>query len=154
MLQGGTAGCGSSLDRARDDLRRVLRPATADEPDGEAGLGIVYLYGYNDEWRVDIRVENILSATAGVAYPRCTGGRATDIPGEGCRDVWEFNADRRSASSLSTVIFENDLDAITYDTIIIDAIIALGLVEGANGMKGRRQPGQYREEVVQDVHWK
>jgi hypothetical protein len=49
---------------------------------GEDGLGMVYLYGYHDEWRVDIRVEKILSAGAGVAYPRCTGGRGGDIPGE------------------------------------------------------------------------
>jgi hypothetical protein len=61
---------------------------------GEEGLGTVYLYGYDDEWQVDIRVEKILSATAGVAYPRCTGGRGEGSPGEGYRSVLEFNADR------------------------------------------------------------
>lgn len=61
---------------------------------GEEGLGTVYLYGYADEWQVDIRVEKILSATVGVAYPRCTGGRGEGIPGEGYRSVLEFNADR------------------------------------------------------------
>ena len=97
----------------RDGLRRVLRSQTADEPSdepaaerrdesgvmlvqaaGEDGLGMVYLYGYHDEWRVDVRVEKILPAVAGVAYPRCTGGQGEDIPGERCREVWEFNADR------------------------------------------------------------
>lgn len=57
-------------------------------------MGIAYLYGYRDEWHVQIRVEKILSAAAGVAYPRCTGGRGEDIPGEGYRSVWEFDADR------------------------------------------------------------
>jgi hypothetical protein len=61
---------------------------------GEEGLGIVYLYGYRDEWRVDIRVEKMLTGAAGVAYSRCTGGRGEDIPGEGYRSVWEFDADR------------------------------------------------------------
>jgi hypothetical protein len=61
---------------------------------GEDGLGMVYLYGYHDEWRVDIRVEKIVPAAAGVAYPRCTGGQGEDIPGERYRGVWEFNADR------------------------------------------------------------
>jgi Plasmid pRiA4b ORF-3-like protein len=49
---------------------------------GEDGLGMVYLCGYRDEWRVDIRVAKILPAAAGVAYPRCTGGRGAGFPGE------------------------------------------------------------------------
>ena len=61
---------------------------------GGEGDGIEYLYGYDDEWRVDILVERILPATSGVAYPRCTGGQGEDIPGEGYRGVREFNAER------------------------------------------------------------
>jgi len=61
---------------------------------GGRGDGIAYLYGYDDEWMVDILVEQILPATPGVAYPRCTGGQGEDIPGEGYRGVREFNAER------------------------------------------------------------
>jgi hypothetical protein len=61
---------------------------------GEDGLGMVYLYGYRDEWRVDIRVKKILPAADGVAYPRCTGGRGESIPGEGSPDASEFDAER------------------------------------------------------------
>jgi hypothetical protein len=61
---------------------------------GEEGWGIAYLYGYQDEWRVDIRLEKILAATPGVAYPRCTGGQGQGVPGEDYAAVWEFNAER------------------------------------------------------------
>jgi Plasmid pRiA4b ORF-3-like protein len=60
----------------------------------EEGLGVAYLYGYDDEWRVDILVERILPAAPGVAYPRCTGGQGEDTPGEGYHGVREFNAER------------------------------------------------------------
>jgi Plasmid pRiA4b ORF-3-like protein len=61
---------------------------------GEDGLGMVYLYGYHDEWRVDIRVEKILPAAAGVAYPRCIRGQGEDVPGERYRGVRAFDAGR------------------------------------------------------------
>jgi hypothetical protein len=73
----------------RDESGAALAQAAGDE-----GEGIAYLYGYHDEWRVDILVERILPATPGVAYPRCTGGQGEDVPGEGYQGVWEFNADR------------------------------------------------------------
>jgi len=65
---------------------------------GKEGLGMVYLCGYYDEWRVDIRVEEILPAEAGVAYPRCTKGWGEDIPGLRFFDLWEFNAKREPAA--------------------------------------------------------
>lgn len=61
---------------------------------GEEGAEIVYLYGYNDEWRVDITVDKIRPATPGVAYPRCTRGQGEDTPGDGYRGVREFDAER------------------------------------------------------------
>jgi len=73
----------------RDESGVALAQAAGDEGDG-----IAYLYGYHDEWRVDILVEQILPATPGAAYPRCTGGQGEDIPGEGYEGVWEFNAER------------------------------------------------------------
>ena len=54
-----------------------------DEEGAQCPGTIAYLYGYRDEWRVHIRVEQILSAAAGVAYPRCTRGQGENIPGEG-----------------------------------------------------------------------
>jgi hypothetical protein len=61
---------------------------------GDQGDVIGYLYGYEDEWKVDIQIEQILPAAPGVAYPRCTGGQGEDVPGEGYRGVREFNAER------------------------------------------------------------
>jgi hypothetical protein len=75
--------------RRRDESGVALAQAAGDEGDV-----IGYLYGYDDEWKVDILVEQILPATPGVAYPRCTGGQGEDIPGEGYHGVREFNAER------------------------------------------------------------
>jgi hypothetical protein len=75
---------------ARRDETGVTLSQVADEDDDE----IAYLYGYEDEWRVDIEVEQILAAAPGVAYPRCTRGQGEDIPGEGYAGVWEFNAEQ------------------------------------------------------------
>jgi hypothetical protein len=72
------------------DASRVTLAQTA----GEQGLGIVYLFGYHDQWQVHIKVEKILPAAAGVAYPRCTGGRGVDIPGERYHAISEFNTER------------------------------------------------------------
>jgi hypothetical protein len=60
---------------------------------GEEGVGIAYLYGYDDEWRVDMLVEKILGAAPGVAYPRCTGGQGQDIPDEGYDEASEFDVE-------------------------------------------------------------
>jgi hypothetical protein len=61
---------------------------------GEEGAQIVYLYGYDDEWRVDITVDKIRPAAPGVAYPRCVSGQGEDNPGDGYRGIREFNAER------------------------------------------------------------
>jgi hypothetical protein len=61
---------------------------------GEEGAQIVYLYGYDDEWRVDITVDKIRPAAPGVAYPRCVSGQGEDSPGDGYRGIREFNAER------------------------------------------------------------
>jgi pRiA4b ORF-3-like protein len=61
---------------------------------GEEGARIVYLYGYDDEWQVDITVGWIRPAAPGVAYPRCTGGQGEDTPGEGYNGIREFDAER------------------------------------------------------------
>jgi hypothetical protein len=88
-LMGPTSRTAAQTGEPRDESGVALAQAA-----GEEGLGIAYLYGYRDEWRVQIRVEKILSAAVGVAYPRCTRGRGEDIPGEGCWGVPQFNAER------------------------------------------------------------
>jgi Plasmid pRiA4b ORF-3-like protein len=88
-LMGPTSRTAAQTGEPRDESGVALAQAA-----GEEGLGIAYLYGYRDEWQVQIRVEKILSAAVGVAYPRCTRGRGEDIPGEGCWGVPQFNAER------------------------------------------------------------
>jgi hypothetical protein len=61
---------------------------------GEENVLIVYLYGYDDEWRVDITIGKVRPASPGVAYPRCTGGQGEDTPGDGYRGIREFDAER------------------------------------------------------------
>ena len=69
----------------RDDAHRV---ALAD-------LGLraterfAYHYDFTDDWRLDLRLENIVAAEAGRSYPRCTGGRRAGPP-EGCGGAWAF----------------------------------------------------------------
>jgi hypothetical protein len=104
----------------RDDSGVMLAQAA-----GEEGLGIVYLYGYDDEWQVDIRVEKILSATAGLAYPRCTGGWGKDIPGEGCRGVWEFDSDRE-LDALDIYLDYFDPEELTEDLEDLAMVIVPG----------------------------
>jgi hypothetical protein len=89
---------------------------------GEEGLGIVYLYGFNEEWRVDILVEKILAAAPGVAYPRCTGGQGEDIPGEGYDGIWEFNAEREPIA----LDMYFDPDDLTEDLAGLGTVIITG----------------------------
>ncbi len=49
----------------------------------------VYDYDFSDGWRLDLRLEQVLAAAAGLVYPRCTGGRRAGPP-EGCGGVWAF----------------------------------------------------------------
>jgi len=48
----------------------------------------VYDYDFTDGWRLDLRLEQILTDD-GRVYPRCTGGRRAGPP-EGCGGVWAF----------------------------------------------------------------
>lgn len=92
---------------------------------GEESPGIVYLYGYDGEWRVDIRVEKVLPATGGVAYPRCTGGRGEDIPGEGYRSVSEFNAGHEP-DALDIFFDYFDPEELTDDLSDLATVIVVG----------------------------
>ena len=89
---------------------------------GEDGLGMVYLYGHHDEWRVDIRVEKILPAAAGVAYPRCTRGDGEDVPGERYPGVREFDAGREPVAL--DIYF--DLEDLTDDLADLATVIIAG----------------------------
>ena len=48
------------------------------------------MYDFGDDWRHDIVVEKITPALAGVAYPRCTGGRGW-APEEDSGGIWTHN---------------------------------------------------------------
>jgi len=48
-----------------------------------------YHYDFTDDWRLDLRVEQIMAAQADRSYPRCTGGRRAGPP-EGCGGPWAF----------------------------------------------------------------
>jgi len=85
-LTGPTSRAAGRAGEPRSEGDVMLAQAAAEE-----GVGMAYVYGYADQWQVDVRVEKILPAAAGVvAYPpRCTGGRGEDLPGEGYRGVWD-----------------------------------------------------------------
>lgn len=78
----------------REAERRDESGVTLAQIAGKEGAWIAYVYGYRDEWRVDILAEKIRPATPGVAYPRCTGGHGEDTPGDLYGGVREFNAER------------------------------------------------------------
>jgi len=46
-------------------------------------------YDFTDGWRLDLRLEQIQTATPGRTYPRCTGGRRAGPP-EGSGGTWAF----------------------------------------------------------------
>jgi len=48
-----------------------------------------YDYDFTDAWRLDLRLEQIQTATPGRTYPRCTGGRRAGPP-EGSGGAWAF----------------------------------------------------------------
>jgi len=54
---------------------------------------VSYVYDLGDDWRHDIVVERIVPAEAGVAYPRCTGGKGTP-PEDDSGGIWVFNSER------------------------------------------------------------
>ena len=61
---------------------------------------VVYVYDFGDDWRHDIVVEKIEPAAAGVAYPRCTGGRG-ETPAEDSGGIWAFNEERAEGGAPS-----------------------------------------------------
>lgn len=48
-----------------------------------------YHYDFTDDWRLDLRVEQIVTVEADGGYPRCTGGRRAGPP-QDCGGVWAF----------------------------------------------------------------
>ena len=54
-----------------------------------AGERFVYEYDFIDDWRHDIRVEQLACAEPGRRYPVCTGGRRAGPP-EDCGGPWAF----------------------------------------------------------------
>ena len=48
----------------------------------EAGTEFNYLYDFGDGWEHGLRLEAILSRSAGVHYPRCTDGARSGLPAD------------------------------------------------------------------------
>jgi hypothetical protein len=69
----------------RDDARQVR----LDELGLRLGEKFTYTYNYFAGWRLDLRLEQTLLATAGRIYPRCTGGRRAGPP-EDWDGPWTF----------------------------------------------------------------
>jgi hypothetical protein len=86
----------------RDDARKVpLRTLGL-----RVGERFVYEYDFGDAWFHDLRVEQIISAEPGKAYPRCIGGRRAGPP-EDCAGAWafqEWRQDRRRYELTSRLI--------------------------------------------------
>ena len=63
------------IPEERDERWVLLRQVAAGE-----GSKFIYEYDFGDGWRHDVLVEKVLSAEAGVRYPRCTQGRRACPP--------------------------------------------------------------------------
>jgi hypothetical protein len=76
------------LDEFGDEIKNERRAKL-----GQLGLGpkskFVYEYDFGDDWDHEIIVEKVLEKEAGVAYPRCTGGKRAGPP-EDCGGVWGY----------------------------------------------------------------
>jgi hypothetical protein len=94
---------------------------------GDEGAQIVYTYDFGDDWRHDIVVEKILSATPGVAYPRCTAGQGNDTPHEDSGGIWAFNAQRAEDTAEDGPLIFPGADAIDPETET-DALVHLATV--------------------------
>lgn len=73
----------------RGDESRVALAQVAAEKKAK----VVYTYDFGDDWRHDLVVEDIVPASPGVAYPRCTAGRG-EAPAEDSGGIWAFNEER------------------------------------------------------------
>lgn len=80
----------------------------------QVGERFVYEYDFFDAWSHDLRVEAILAADPGRAYPRCVGGRRAGRP-DGCggpwafleaRQYWSYRAPARVAEILGELLEE------------------------------------------------
>jgi hypothetical protein len=80
------------------------------------GERFTYEYDFTAGWRHDLRVEAIIDAEPGKAYPRCTGGRRAGPPETCCgpaaflaaRQHWAFQAPARVAEILCELMEEPD----------------------------------------------
>lgn len=79
----GHADPGLGHRSASDRSLRDVAPAV--------GNRIRYTDDFGDDWEHEIAVEDVVPAEAGVAYPRCIGGRRA-CPPEDCGGIWGYQA--------------------------------------------------------------
>ncbi len=108
--------CGAFGDPAQEDFwsRRAdestaaiaqVTPAPKDK--------IGYVYDFRDDWRHDLVVEAVVSATPGVRYPRCTAAAGAP-PEEGCGGVTAFNALVRDEGAPSPTALTRQLEGLAW----------------------------------------
>lgn len=117
---GGRVSPKSRAARRAAERRDESAVALAQAAGGEA-TSIVYVYGYDDEWRVDIAIAGVRAAAPGVAYPRCTGGQGEDTPGEG--SLREFNAEREELNEGLGPDVDFDPEELTDDLSELATVI-------------------------------
>jgi Plasmid pRiA4b ORF-3-like protein len=83
----GASGCDDWTDHGDESAVTLAQVATAEK------AKVSYVYDFGDDWRHDIVVERIGPAEAGIAYPRCTGGKGIP-PEEDGGGIWVFNSER------------------------------------------------------------
>lgn len=67
-----------------------------------------YDYDFTDDWRHDIRVEQLLAADPNRRYPRCTGGRRSGPP-EDCGGPWAYLEGRQRHDILAVACLLGDI---------------------------------------------
>src|SRR5262249_48239954 len=60
-----------------------------------------YVYDFGDNWRHIIEVEKVLTADAGVEYPRCVEGKRA-CPPEDCAGSWGYGDVVKAVKNPST----------------------------------------------------
>lgn len=92
---------------------------------------LVYEYDFGDGWEHDIIVEKKLAPDAGIAYPRCTGGRRA-CPPEDCGGPWGYaglldavgDPDHPEHEAMREWLGDDQFDPEAFDLETVNALLA------------------------------